>query len=1682
MGAENVVIDTAIGTAIGEDAAAVTTDIMIDELTDALVEHFAKAYLELREKNDKYLSKFEKLDQTLQADLAKGKITKEQYAAWQKSRVFSGKNWEAMKNVIAEDIVHKDEIAASMINDKKIDVYALNHNFGTYEIEKGSGMYTSYTLYNHDSVARLIQENPQLLPPNKVPIAKDKLWNLKHLNNAVTQGILQGDSISGIAKRMAAVTDMNKNSAIRNARTAMTGAQNAGRQHAYERAENLGIDTKRIWISTLDGRTRHEHRALMGQKRGVDEPFSIGPYEIMYPGDPHAAPEMVYNCRCTTIASVDHHDYHLEDRMKKHLKEKGEDYDEWVMRDSFPRYYNERLGDYLDRYSKHLESLKFSDWLMEQALPDALIQAAWGDKKYGYVYNLLKNAKGVEGHGADANNFFYALKDLGQKSGIGNPPDVWKAYMTGQLDAEDLKTFEEIIKKYLPSDIVPPSAVTKADDIVEAVKTADKIEDIPIHANAQKALDDIKLEKGKPMTFEEADNHHVNPNYTGNNGNPFAKNCQTDTFVYECRCQGWDVQALGADKANKKVFDLQVELSWDQSKGWINKTTGQPPEKLLCNAKNGTYDITGSPKMRDWLESTVGKNGERYALSVQFKSGGRHIINMDRDTDGVLRLIDNQRGPLEKHIWKGEKEIKKYLDSMSNINYVIRLDDCVPNAKFLNGITEKAKTIDKAIDTVKSTNKVDLPENLDDLLMGSHQFKGQKAGETALYLADKFHDDDDLMYEYWENYVKGKISDSKLDEIFGFTGDQGVNFIKIDLSQLQGKTWSQVYNELKANGGSYGMLYNHLKKFDPKAEVAWQKYLAGEIDDSKIDDLLLKFYEKNPSQLTTAASTIVKTDLPDDLFNVPADLKSKFVDFADNNYKALGPAQVYEDWKAGKLKDSDIDKLFGISATTPTTTAVAVSPIDTAIDFDAIKDKTWSQVYTDLKNNKGSYGSLYTNLKKHGDAKEAWEKYLKGELKDDKIDKILAKSYPAKTTSPITTKSLQDIIKDKKYDNDFMAELGNKLQEINIANGHPGSYDTWGDYLAGKLSAADTKAINDIISKDITPVVPTPKAPVITKADMPQKLGDLSDEDWQKVMDYMHGAGITKKHTYYSDWQSGKIDDPEIDKILGIESTAPSSTAKVPSSATKKVITKADLPDAQSLVGKQFDDVYDTLNKKGISGGDMTQHFNDWKADKIYDPDLDKLFGVKSTPPATTTTTVDFNPYKKKSMSDVLYNEMKPSGQYSSFYKTLKEIGDDTGLGSQSKVWKAWQDGKLSDADAKKIEKFLGGGKTAPTKKASTPTLTPEQQKKLDDAKQVLDDTKKKLEDAKKKLPPDKTYSGIWKYDVTLADYESKKDKIAAKKIWFEDEIEKYEIHIDGLEDWEIKKLEAHKQHLKDLDEFDKLGAEYLKYKKEIDKIQDEVKAAQDEVTKLSPAGEMYTQTRKDNAKWFTKKAYQSGDAYYTKQATQVHATATSAEHSAYYGYTSASGSYNRPLAGFESPQYSGANGWDEKYFKGVGNVPLNNEGSGKKIRDLTSFVEKSKMEDDIWIQTAQNFATLEGKQGFLGVPYGALKNMSDAELQQFVGVENQLGQFISGSINRGGGSYTPGSMRINIYCPKGSEALYVLEDGAFGKSEHEIILQRGGTYRITKIYWGQDVEKGGRYLMVDMELRLENGYNKYEK
>lgn len=112
-----------------------------------------------------------------------------------------------------------------------------------------------------------------------------------------------GRSIKGIADDLQnRITTMSRASAIRTARTAITGAQNAGRMDCYAEAKKIGIKLKKQWEATLDNRTRHSHAMLDGVQVENEEKFPNG---CRFPGDQQGAPAEIYNCRCTLISKLD---------------------------------------------------------------------------------------------------------------------------------------------------------------------------------------------------------------------------------------------------------------------------------------------------------------------------------------------------------------------------------------------------------------------------------------------------------------------------------------------------------------------------------------------------------------------------------------------------------------------------------------------------------------------------------------------------------------------------------------------------------------------------------------------------------------------------------------------------------------------------------------------------------------------------------------------------------------------------------------------------------------------------------------------------------------------------------------------------------------------------------------------------------------------------------------------------------------------------------------------------------------------------------------------------------------------------------------------------------------------------------------------------------------------------------
>ena len=267
---------------------------------------YAEAERDLADKLQDFTERFKVKEAKHLNELHRGEITQEQYDGWLRGQVFQDRQWKLKREQIANTLFNANSEATRIINGETISVFAENANVAAYMLEHGAGVNFGFGLYDSNTVTNLLKNDPNILPFKKMNKAKDKKWNFQKIRNQITQGIIQGERLDQIAKRLSTATgSQNMRQMIMHARTAMTSAQNAGRQIRYEEAEKKDIKLHKEWMATFDNHTRDAHRELDGQKVPVGKKFKVDGYEIDYPGDPHAQPYLIYNCRCTMVSDLD---------------------------------------------------------------------------------------------------------------------------------------------------------------------------------------------------------------------------------------------------------------------------------------------------------------------------------------------------------------------------------------------------------------------------------------------------------------------------------------------------------------------------------------------------------------------------------------------------------------------------------------------------------------------------------------------------------------------------------------------------------------------------------------------------------------------------------------------------------------------------------------------------------------------------------------------------------------------------------------------------------------------------------------------------------------------------------------------------------------------------------------------------------------------------------------------------------------------------------------------------------------------------------------------------------------------------------------------------------------------------------------------------------------------------------
>lgn len=285
------------------DKAHILTDKELEEMERHLSAIYERAEEELAKKAEAYFKRFEEMDAEKRALVEAGKLTEEEYQRWRRNKIMTGRHWTQMKEQVAQELARVNETALEYVNGRLPNIYAINYN-GVGEAIEGAVNGYSFELVDASTVKNLATSDKTLLPYKYVDGKKDVRWNTAKVNAEVLQGILQGESIPNIAKRLRNVTEMNRASAIRNARTTVTSAENKGRMDMLHNAAAKGVITHKVWLAAIDARTREAHRLLDGQEQEIDDPFESELGDIMFPGDPNADPANVYNCRCTLTYKV----------------------------------------------------------------------------------------------------------------------------------------------------------------------------------------------------------------------------------------------------------------------------------------------------------------------------------------------------------------------------------------------------------------------------------------------------------------------------------------------------------------------------------------------------------------------------------------------------------------------------------------------------------------------------------------------------------------------------------------------------------------------------------------------------------------------------------------------------------------------------------------------------------------------------------------------------------------------------------------------------------------------------------------------------------------------------------------------------------------------------------------------------------------------------------------------------------------------------------------------------------------------------------------------------------------------------------------------------------------------------------------------------------------------------------
>ena len=286
------------------DRAHIDTDEAIAQMQRRINKIYRDAQRTVSAELEKYAAKIRDKSTRLYDAIQNAETDKERKKAENAYRRFYAvevkrdKAFKAAVTSAAETLYTANNLAAAYINTKTPAIYAENYNY------IGQGLERDLDGYELKSVSEDMADKYGNVERQTVNKARDERWNRKNIVRGVVTGAIVGYGINRIFNSTArVVTERNRDGADRQASDMATSAENKGRLDSMYRAYDEGFDVKKVWLATLDNRTRETHRVYDGLgAHELDFEYAPG---LKVPRDPDCTDMAeVCNCRCRITYNI----------------------------------------------------------------------------------------------------------------------------------------------------------------------------------------------------------------------------------------------------------------------------------------------------------------------------------------------------------------------------------------------------------------------------------------------------------------------------------------------------------------------------------------------------------------------------------------------------------------------------------------------------------------------------------------------------------------------------------------------------------------------------------------------------------------------------------------------------------------------------------------------------------------------------------------------------------------------------------------------------------------------------------------------------------------------------------------------------------------------------------------------------------------------------------------------------------------------------------------------------------------------------------------------------------------------------------------------------------------------------------------------------------------------------------